>query len=101
MIKACQQIVDGLVDATMKLESSENKKLVGCITALHLFSKIQPQLLVNHAMTLEPYLNIRCQNAINYKFISSVAEILEQVSDVFRCQRWKISRNVLFCRWCR
>ncbi|KAL1383988.1 hypothetical protein pipiens_001359 [Culex pipiens pipiens] len=79
LIKACQQIVDGLVDATMKLESSENKKLVGCITALHLFSKIQPQLLVNHAMTLEPYLNIRCQNAINYKFISSVAEILEQV----------------------
>ncbi|XP_053692566.1 nipped-B protein [Sabethes cyaneus] len=90
LIKACQQIVDGLVDATMKLESSENKKLVGCITALHLFSKIQPQLLVNHAMTLEPYLNIRCQNAINYKFISSVAEILEQVvplmehpSDIF------------------
>ncbi|XP_058822555.1 nipped-B protein isoform X2 [Topomyia yanbarensis] len=79
LIKACQQIVDGLVDATMKLESSENKKLVGCITALHLFAKIQPQLLVNHAMTLEPYLNIRCQNAINYKFISSVAEILEQV----------------------
>ncbi|XP_058453051.1 nipped-B protein [Malaya genurostris] len=79
LIKACQQIVDGLVDATMKLESSENKKLVGCITALHLFAKIQPHLLVNHAMTLEPYLNIRCQNAINYKFISSVAEILEQV----------------------
>ncbi|EAA15100.4 AGAP009290-PA [Anopheles gambiae str. PEST] len=79
LIKACQQIVDGLVDATMRLEGAENTRLVGCITALHLFAKIQPQLLVNHAMSLEPYLNMRCQNQIISKFISSIAEILEQV----------------------
>ena len=79
MIKACQQIVNGLVEATMKLEGSENRKLVGCITALHLFAKIRPQLLVNHAITLEPYLNIKVSSANNSKFISSIAEILEQV----------------------
>uniref|UniRef100_A0A2M4B869 Nipped-B protein n=1 Tax=Anopheles marajoara TaxID=58244 RepID=A0A2M4B869_9DIPT len=79
LIKACQQIVDGLVDATMRLEGAESQRLVGCITALHLFAKIQPQLLVNHAITLEPYLNTRCQNAITTKFVSSIAEILEQV----------------------
>uniref|UniRef100_A0A182QZC9 Nipped-B protein n=1 Tax=Anopheles farauti TaxID=69004 RepID=A0A182QZC9_9DIPT len=79
LIKACQQIVDGLVEATMRLEGAENTRLVGCITALHLFAKIQPQLLVNHAMSLEPYLNMRCQNQIISKFISSIAEILEQV----------------------
>ncbi|XP_058126346.1 nipped-B protein [Anopheles ziemanni] len=79
LIKACQQIVDGLVEATLRLEGAENPRLVGCITALHLFAKIQPQLLVNHAITLEPYLNMRCQNSIISKFISSIAEILEQV----------------------
>uniref|UniRef100_A0A182MZ11 Nipped-B protein n=1 Tax=Anopheles dirus TaxID=7168 RepID=A0A182MZ11_9DIPT len=79
LIKACQQIVDGLVEATMRLEGAENTRLVGCITALHLFAKIQPQLLVNHAISLEPYLNMRCQNQIISKFISSIAEILEQV----------------------
>lgn len=82
-IKACQQIVDGLVSATMNLESSQmQNKLVGCITALHLFAKVQPKLLIYHAETLEPYLNVKTSSSNLVQFISSIAEILEQVSQV-------------------
>lgn len=80
IIKACQQIVDGLVNATMSLEGSEKQaRLVGCITALHLFAKVRPQLLVNHAETLAPYLNVKTSTLSMVQFISSIAEILEQV----------------------
>jgi cohesin loading factor subunit SCC2 len=79
LITSCQQIVDGLVNSVMVLESQENKRIVGCITALHLFAKIRPQLLVQHALTLESYLNIRCHSANVVKFMSCVAEILEHV----------------------
>lgn len=72
--------MNGLVNATMTLEGSEKtSKLVGCITALHLFAKVRPQLLVNHAETLAPYLNIKTSSSSMVQFISSIAEILEQV----------------------
>lgn len=64
----------------MTLEGSDKSaKLVGCITALHLFAKVRPQLLVNHAETLAPYLNVKTSSASMVQFISSIAEILEQV----------------------
>ncbi|XP_055682843.1 nipped-B protein isoform X1 [Lutzomyia longipalpis] len=80
IVTACEQIADGLVDAIMKLEGTDSRKLLGCITTVHLFAKIRPQLLVKHAITLEPYLNIKCNNSNNMvKFMSCVAEILEHV----------------------
>lgn len=44
---------------------SDNKgvnsgRLVACITTLFLFSKIRPQLMVKHAMTMQPYLATKC-----------------------------------------
>jgi cohesin loading factor subunit SCC2 len=72
---ACQQIVDCLVDNVLLLEegtSSEtdqmnhvdgknngvrrHRRLAGCMQTLHMFAKIHPALLINHAMTLQPYL---------------------------------------------
>lgn len=35
-------------------------RLVACITTLYLFSKIRPQLMVKHAMTMQPYLTTKC-----------------------------------------
>lgn len=35
-------------------------RLVSCITTLHLFSKIRAQLMVKHAMTMQPYLTTKC-----------------------------------------
>lgn len=64
----------------MSLEGSEKQvRLVGCITALHLFARVRPQMLVNHAETLEPYLNLKPTSSSMVQFISSIAEILEQV----------------------
>lgn len=79
MIKACQQLADGLVNEILKFEASDNQKLLSCVTTLHLLAKVRPILLVNHGITLEPYLNIHTTSTNGLKFISCIAEILEQV----------------------
>lgn len=64
----------------MELEKSDGGRLVGCVTALHSFAQIRPQLLVEHTISLEPYLNVKCMSNEKIKFISLLAEILENVS---------------------
>lgn len=39
-------------------------RLVACITTLYLFSKIKTQLMVKHAMTMQPYLTTKCNVSI-------------------------------------
>ena len=56
-----------------------SQRLVACLTTLHLFAKIRPQLLVPHAMTLQPYLSLRCKTQGDYQIISAVARTLEVV----------------------
>ena len=34
---------------------------MACLTALYLFAKSRPQLLVEHVQTLQPYLQIHCE----------------------------------------
>ncbi|XP_056127240.1 nipped-B-like protein B isoform X1 [Rhinichthys klamathensis goyatoka] len=86
--KACVQLVDSLVDHILKYEESladcENKGLtsnclVACITTLYLFSKIRPQLMVKHAMTMQPYLTTKCNSQSDFMVICNVAKILELV----------------------
>ncbi|XP_074642892.1 nipped-B-like protein A isoform X2 [Tubulanus polymorphus] len=86
VLKACQQIVDCLVENVLSLEeqtvdSSDGKKLnhrlVACMATLHLFSKVRPDLLIEHSMTLQPYLNIKCMTQSDYMVIHYVARILE------------------------
>ncbi|XP_061397240.1 nipped-B protein [Musca vetustissima] len=79
IILACQQLADGLVDRLIELEDTDNERMLGCITTLHLLAKVRPQLLVRHAMTIEPYLNIKCHPSTAPKFICAVADILEKV----------------------
>lgn len=79
VVLACQQLADGLVKEIMKLEASDSKKVLSCVTTLHLLAKVRPVLLVKHGITLEPYLNIKCNTTNGLKFISCVAEILEQI----------------------
>ncbi|XP_042621270.1 nipped-B-like protein B isoform X2 [Cyprinus carpio] len=86
--KACAQLVDRLVEHILKYEESladcENKgltssRLVACITTLYLFSKIRPQLMVKHAMTMQPYLTTKCNTQSDFMVICNVAKILELV----------------------
>lgn len=42
-------------------------RLVACITTLYLFSKIRAQLMIKHAMTMQPYLTTKC-NVSRKKF---------------------------------
>uniref|UniRef100_A0A6Q2XUS5 Nipped-B protein n=1 Tax=Esox lucius TaxID=8010 RepID=A0A6Q2XUS5_ESOLU len=83
--KACVQLVDNLVEHILKYEESlaENKgvnstRLVSCITTLFLFSKIRAQLMVKHAMTMQPYLTTKC-NVSDFMVICNVAKMLELV----------------------
>uniref|UniRef100_A0AAQ6AQL8 Nipped-B protein n=1 Tax=Amphiprion ocellaris TaxID=80972 RepID=A0AAQ6AQL8_AMPOC len=86
--KACVQLVDNLVEHILKYEESlagmQNKgvnstRLVACITTLYLFSKIRAQLMVKHAMTMQPYLTTKCNTANDFMVICNVAKILELV----------------------
>lgn len=79
IVLACQQLADGLVDRLIELEDTDNERMLGCITTLHLLAKVRPQLLVRHAITIEPYLNIKCHPSTAPKFICAVADILEKV----------------------
>ncbi|XP_069737380.1 nipped-B-like protein isoform X4 [Phaenicophaeus curvirostris] len=86
--KACTQLVDNLVEHILKYEESlsdsDNKgvnsgRLVACITTLFLFSKIRPQIMVKHAMTMQPYLTTKCSTQNDFMVICNVAKILELV----------------------
>ncbi|XP_007244853.3 nipped-B-like protein B isoform X2 [Astyanax mexicanus] len=86
--KACAQLVDNLVEHILKYEEApddcENKggnsnRLVSCITTLYLFSKNRAQLMVKHAMTMQPYLTTKCNNQNDFMVICNVAKILELV----------------------
>nr|CAD7572287.1 unnamed protein product [Timema californicum] len=88
LLTACKQIVDCLIENVLRLEETSyneesgkgsSQRLVACLTTLYLFSKIRPQLLVNHAITLQPYLSLKCQTQGDYQIISSVARTLELV----------------------
>ncbi|XP_026212056.1 nipped-B-like protein A isoform X2 [Anabas testudineus] len=86
--KACVQLVDNLVEHILKYEESladcEDKgvnsgHVVACITTLYLFSKIRAQLMVKHAMTMQPYLTTKCNTQNDFMVICNVAKILELV----------------------
>lgn len=89
LVRSCQQIVNGLVNLVMEYEKSNMARLVGCMTALHSFAQIRPQLIIEHAITLEPYLNIKCSSNEQIKFISLLAEILEQVKIITNIKNHK------------
>lgn len=99
LLLACQQIVDCLIEKLLQLEESSvegigsSQRILACLSTLHLFAKIRPQLLVNHCMTLQPYLSLKCQNIYEQHIISTVASTLELVvplmehpSEVFLAQ---------------
>ncbi|KAI8434987.1 hypothetical protein MSG28_003433 [Choristoneura fumiferana] len=99
LLLACQQIVDCLIENLLQLEensvdgSGSSQRILACLSTLHLFAKIRPQLLVNHALTLQPYLSLKCQNQYEQQITSTVAMTLELVvplmehpSEVFLAQ---------------
>ncbi|XP_046458023.1 LOW QUALITY PROTEIN: nipped-B-like protein A [Daphnia pulex] len=103
LLMAYQKIVDCLVENILRLEEASlargpssagsadgknsnggetkgaSQRLVACMTTLYLFAKIRPLLLVPHAMTLQPYLSLRCRTQGDYQIISDVARTLEVV----------------------
>ncbi|XP_042215621.1 nipped-B-like protein isoform X2 [Homarus americanus] len=91
LVTACKQIVDCLVRHILVLEEDgqENQpadqprtttqRILACHKTLYLFAKIRPQLLVDHAITLQPYLAWRCRTQVDYTMIGVVARTLELV----------------------
>lgn len=64
LMTACKQIVDCLIENVLNLDGrggGSSQRLIACLRTLHLFAKIKPQLLVEHAITLQPYLSLKCQ----------------------------------------
>ncbi|CAL4060266.1 unnamed protein product, partial [Meganyctiphanes norvegica] len=103
LITACKQIVDCLVkhilvieenaeDEVVEIKSEDgqdvkpnktpqsvSQRLLACLKTLHLFAKIRPHLMVEHCITLQPYLAIKCQTQGDYTMIGVVARTLELV----------------------
>ncbi|XP_065206815.1 nipped-B-like protein [Planococcus citri] len=106
LVTACKQIVDCLIDNIITLDGrggNAPQRLVACVTTLYMFAKIRPQLLVEHAITLQPYLSLRCQTQGDYQIISCVARILEIVvpmlehaSEMFLSQLEEDSVKLIF-----
>ncbi|KAK4306344.1 hypothetical protein Pmani_021828 [Petrolisthes manimaculis] len=55
------------------------QRILACHKTLYLFAKIRPQLLVEHAITLQPYLAWRCRTQVDFAMIGTVARTLELV----------------------
>lgn len=49
-----------------------SSRLVSCITTLLLFTKIRPQLMIKHAMTIQPYLTTKCNVSMKCNFKSDM-----------------------------
>ncbi|KAF0287117.1 Nipped-B-like protein [Amphibalanus amphitrite] len=95
LLTASRQIVDCLVQHILRIEESglqdraadtgaavsrgSSQRLVACLNTLYMFARIRPQLLVPHAITLQPYLAVKCQTRGDYQIISHVARTLELV----------------------
>ncbi|KAL3869511.1 hypothetical protein ACJMK2_042182, partial [Sinanodonta woodiana] len=85
-LTACRQIVDCLVENVLRLEEKSgeegkagHQRLTACLSTLYLFSKIKPDLMVQHATTLQPYLDIKCSSSGEFWILHYVAKILELV----------------------
>jgi len=77
--KACQQLVSVFIQRLVKTEQENGSELVACLTTLYFMCKTRPQLLVQHATTLQPYLSIKCSTQGDALVIQNVAKILENV----------------------
>ncbi|OWF42149.1 nipped-B-like protein B isoform X2 [Mizuhopecten yessoensis] len=87
-VTSCRQIVDCLVENVLSLEERSvdvdtvkgcSQRLVACLSTLFLFSKIKPDLMIKHATTLQPYLDIKCSTQGDFYVLHYVARILEVV----------------------
>ncbi|XP_059489671.1 nipped-B-like protein isoform X2 [Neocloeon triangulifer] len=93
LLTACRQIVQCLIENVLRLEETTfesmsetmtpkealSQRLVACLTTLYLLAKIRPQLLIDHATTLQPYLSLKCKSPSDFQIISCVARTLELV----------------------
>ncbi|CAE1303158.1 SCC2 [Acanthosepion pharaonis] len=86
-LQASKQIVDCLVENVLSLEersvdgesTTNPQRLIACLTTLFLFSRIKADLMLPHAMTLQPYLDIKCNTQGDVLVLHNVARILELV----------------------
>lgn len=87
--QACRQIIDCLIENVLKLEQktvtlSEGKQVssprfVACLSTMYLLAKVKPDLMVDHAEVIQPYLQIQCNAQADYLVLQNVAKILELV----------------------
>ena len=59
-----------------------NSRIVACLTALYLFAKSRPQLLVEHVQTLQPYLQIHCEQPGDFMVRSVLISVQWKSSSV-------------------
>lgn len=53
-------IVDGFSSVVLFAGATCSSRLISCFNTLYLFCKVKPELLIPHANTIQPYLDIKC-----------------------------------------
>uniref|UniRef100_H2ZDM6 Nipped-B protein n=1 Tax=Ciona savignyi TaxID=51511 RepID=H2ZDM6_CIOSA len=84
---ACKQIVDCLVQHVILFEQDKpsgkpktkerSVRLVATVQTLVQLARIRPRLLVNHVMTLQPYLATKCETPDDLQTVHGVCRVLE------------------------
>ena len=81
-IKACEQIVNCLVQQILKpfeQNTANNTNVNSCLLTLFLFCKSYPKLLVPHGTTLSPYLSSKINSQNDTHVTQNVCKILELI----------------------
>ena len=82
---ASSQIIEVLVSEILCGETSHanaaqsKSEILSAITTIWLFSKVCPNLLLNHISTLHPYLSTKCTTQLDIMVLSKVVQIIELV----------------------
>lgn len=83
---ASSQIIDVIVSDILCGESNEGQQenqrksnILSAVTTLWLFSKVSPQLLLNHVSTLHPFISTKCVTVLDVMIFIKVVQILELV----------------------
>jgi cohesin loading factor subunit SCC2 len=64
-----------ITGASNEARSSQHQRLLSCLTTLYLFSKVRPELLVNHAETMQPYLSMSISGQLEQQVLNQVSQM--------------------------
>ena len=64
--------LDSCHESLLLTGSTSSSRLISCFNTLYLFCKVKPNLLIPHAGTIQPYLDIKCSVSVRSSCAASI-----------------------------